>query len=65
MKFRIFHSLLLVPVLAAATPAIAQHGPITVLSADGSSSTLEVNTRDKFGEGEAITAPVFNESNGE
>jgi hypothetical protein len=65
MKLNLFRSLLLVPVLAAGTPVYAQHAPLVVLSADGGSSTLEVNTRDKFGEDEAITAPVFNESNGE
>jgi hypothetical protein len=69
MKLNLFRSLLLVPVLASATPAIAhdhdQNACIVVASADGSSSKLEVNTRDKFGKNEAITAPVFNESNGE
>jgi hypothetical protein len=49
----------------AASPASAQHAPIVVLASDGSSSILEVNTRDKFGVGESITAPVFNESSGE
>lgn len=65
MNRNLFRSLLLVPVLAMPVHAYAQHAPIVVLSSDGSSHEIQVNTRNKFGKDESITAPVFNESNGE